>query len=265
MAEFLGPLATYQRPLFVHAHPDDETISTGALIAALSAAGQLPYVLTATRGEQGETREGAVPEGVDLVLHRENERDGACRTLGVASTAWLGRMPARGKGLDERVYTDSGMTWLDDAQTQAGPGPDAGPDSLTAAGPREIATDILAFARAVDADALITYDAAGGYGHPDHVALVAPTLEAGVTREIPVFEIVSQPRSAGSEDGRLEGSAADAGDDGTCWLDLRDELPTVAAALGHYASQLSVDGDHLVHVGGQREPIQLRIGLRRLR
>ena len=42
----------------------------------------------------------------------------------------------------------------------------------------------------------------------------------------------------------------------------RRRRPTVARALAAYASQLSVDGADIVHVGGQREPIQVRVGVR---
>ena len=43
------------------------------------------------------------------------------------------------------------------------------------------------------------------------------------------------------------------------------QLPEVTAALREHASQLTVDGKDVVHSGGQREPIQLRIGLRLVR
>ena len=40
--------------LAVHAHPDDESLSTGALLASLVAAGARVELVTATRGEEGE-------------------------------------------------------------------------------------------------------------------------------------------------------------------------------------------------------------------
>ncbi|MDD0858991.1 PIG-L family deacetylase [Arthrobacter alpinus] len=46
-----GPKATM---LFVHAHPDDETIVTGATMAAAAAAGARVVLVTCTRGELGE-------------------------------------------------------------------------------------------------------------------------------------------------------------------------------------------------------------------
>ncbi|QSB24460.1 PIG-L family deacetylase [Curtobacterium sp. 24E2] len=43
-----------ERVLFVHAHPDDETLSSGGTIATLLELGAEVTVLTATRGERGE-------------------------------------------------------------------------------------------------------------------------------------------------------------------------------------------------------------------
>ena len=48
-----------RRVLFVHAHPDDETLATGGLIAALADAGVEVFLLTGTRGEQGEIVPGS--------------------------------------------------------------------------------------------------------------------------------------------------------------------------------------------------------------
>ena len=43
---------------FIHAHPDDETLATGALIAWLVTSGHEVSLLTATRGERGEVVPG---------------------------------------------------------------------------------------------------------------------------------------------------------------------------------------------------------------
>ena len=48
------PPAHGMRALFVHAHPDDEAITTGGTIAALVAAGADVRVVTCTLGEEGE-------------------------------------------------------------------------------------------------------------------------------------------------------------------------------------------------------------------
>nr|NLI50929.1 hypothetical protein [Propionibacterium sp.] len=236
--------------LFVHAHPDDETLSTGALIAALTASGRPCFVLTATRGERGEVRAGVPAD--DLAALREDEWRRACAALGVAGHAFLGTPPAR-SAAPQRRYHDSGMVWLDAAETLAGPAPDAPGDALTSADPAEVTADVAAYARAVGARVLVTYDAAGGYGHPDHVFLHAPTRAAASGLGVGFVAVVSQPRTAG------EPVAAPAA--GARWFDLAAHREAVVRALAAYASQLRVDGADVVHVGGQREPIQLRIGV----
>lgn len=244
MADVRAVIEAARRVLFVHAHPDDETLATGGLIAALADAGVAVGVLTASRGEQGEIVPGAVPAGTDLALHREAEVAGACRALGVRYGAFLGEPPARASGLAPRRYTDSGMTWLDDEETVAGPGGTAGPDALSLADPGEIAADIAAGARDFGADLIVSYDDAGGYGHPDHVALAAPSRAAASELGVPFLEIASTAGGAG-------------------WtLETPELLGRVREALAHYASQLVVDGAEVVHVGGQRQAIQLVFTLR---
>ena len=50
-----GPDRRSQRRLMlVHAHPDDESITTGATMAHYAAAGAQVCLVTCTRGEQGE-------------------------------------------------------------------------------------------------------------------------------------------------------------------------------------------------------------------
>lgn len=234
-------LADAARILFVHAHPDDETLATGALITRLTRDGRACFVLTATRGEAGEVVPGpltALAGTPALAAHREQELRRACDALGVDHRAFLGEATGR-------RYADSGMVWVDEAAHVAGPAPDAPADALTSADPAAVTADIAAFARAVEADALVSYDARGGYFHPDHVFLHAPTRDAAATLGVPFWEVVSDPAGPGE------------------WFDLAEELPTVTEALKNYASQLTVEGADVVHVGGQRQPIQTRIGVRR--
>ncbi len=234
-----------RRVLFVHAHPDDETLATGGLIAELVAHGVEVAVLTATRGEQGEVVPGPLSHLAgtpELTVHREQEVAAACRALGVSHHAFLGG--------DRRTYTDSGMRWLDETETVAGPGDAAGTDSLTSATRADIAADIVTFAREIDADAIVSYDAHGGYGHPDHVALHEPSRVAASELGVPFWEVVSQVgASTSSASGELT-------------IETPQHLALLRDALGHYASQLTVDGDEVVHVGGQRQPIQLAFTLR---
>ena len=109
------PLLNLRTVLFVHAHPDDETLATGGLIAELAARGVRVAVLTAMRGEQGEVVEGplsALTGTPELTAHREGEVAAACATLGVRHHAFLGSPDARAAGRPPRRYTDSGMAWL---------------------------------------------------------------------------------------------------------------------------------------------------------
>ncbi|NNG35663.1 PIG-L family deacetylase [Nakamurella aerolata] len=244
-----GPVA------FVHAHPDDETLATGALISYLTRRHRPVAVLTATRGEAGELVPGALPPDTtadQLTEHRETELDAACQALGVQRHDFLGTPPARAAAaLDAagpRRYTDSGMRWV--RPGLAGPAADAGPDSLTSAAVDDAAADVAAWLAAVAPDVVLTYDEHGGYGHPDHVRVNEITVAAAARVGIPVVFVVSPALADNAALGPID------------WLQLGDELPTVQQALAHHRSQVSVDGADVVHVGGQREPILTRVGLR---
>ena len=272
-------LADARRVLFVHAHPDDETLASGALIAHLAERGVAVGVLTCTRGEQGEIVPGVLtPEQAsDLTAHRIGELEAACRVLGVAWGGFLGEPPARAAGLAPRIYTDSGMRWLDETETVAGPGEDAGADALSLADPEEVAADIAAAAAVFGADLIVSYDDHGGYGHPDHVALARPSRDAAASLGIASLELVSAVPGSASDASDTSGSAgldSSSGSDAgarvsadrepgrSVVVTVPEHLGTVRRALGHFASQLTVDGDEVVHVGGQRQPIQLAFELR---
>lgn len=236
------------RVVLLHAHPDDESLSTGALIAGLVADGHEVSVVTATRGERGEAMgELAALTGEAFVAQREYELRQALAALGVAEHAWLGSPPARADGRAPRRYADSGMRWV--TPEVAGPGEDAGEDALSRAATAEAAADLAAFLVAAAADVLISYDDAGGYGHPDHVAChhIAAAAAAQVDG-VAVFEIASQPRPGSAE----------------LVVDRAEFRPRLLSALACYPSQFRVDGDLIVHVGGQHQPITTACRLRRL-
>ena len=236
----------FTRVVFLHAHPDDETLVTGALLAALAASGREVAVVTATRGEQGEIVPGTFTgSGPALVAHREAELASALAALGVTRHAFLGAPPTLAIGALARRYTDSGMRWV--TPTVAGPSATAGPDSLTAADPDAAAADLVAYLEHVGATALVSYDAHGGYGHPDHVSCHEIAVRAAERSGVPLFEIVSEPL--------LPDAAA-------VEFANPERLPAVKRALAHHASQLTVAGEELVHVGGQRQPIMTSVWLR---
>lgn len=277
-----GPLAGVGRVVFAHAHPDDETLATGALIAELVARGVDCRVLTATRGERGEVVPGplsALAGTPALVAHRETELAGALAALGVREQVFLGDPPARAAGSAPRRYRDSGMRWIRPGvagpaeDTGAGPGaagPDGtyGPDgTFTAADPAESGADLTAYLQVVRPDAVVTYDATGGYGHPDHVRMHELCRDACARLGIEFVEVL--PAEAAEAAQSAEQAQADRGPDAAMGeievVDLAHRLPVVVAALRCHASQLGVAGSDVIHVGGQREPILTVARLRRVR
>lgn len=238
--------------LLVHAHPDDETLATGALIVDLVDRGVEVHVVTATRGERGELMAGVAdvePGSARFVALREAELDRALGALGVTHHAWLGMPPARdGAHPTRRDYRDSGMRWLADGV--AGPAADADAESLTAAPLSEVAADLGAYVGATLPDLLVSYDAGGGYGHPDHVRMHEVTRQVARAHGIPMLEVIPPGRD-------VDGDAST-----VAWADLAGHLPRVREALRAHASQVRVEGSDVIHVGGQREPIVTRVGLR---
>ncbi|MFT3833155.1 MAG: PIG-L family deacetylase [Micropruina sp.] len=246
------PFAGVHRVVFAHAHPDDETLATGALIQHLTEVGLAVSVVTATRGERGEVvaGSGAPPAGSpELDAHREAELATALRALGAEGPFFLGEPPARASGLPPRRYLDSGMRWV--TPTVAGPGADAGPDAFTAASVAEAAADLAAFLTSWGADLVVSYQADGGYGHPDHVRMHHVARDSAALTGIGFAEVISIPR---------DGTPPDS--EGVAWYDRTDRLADLLPALHAHASQFTVDGRDVIHSGGQREPLQLRIGVR---
>ena len=129
-----------------HAHPDDESISTGGTLARASAEGHRVVVVIATNGEYGEVPED-LADGETLVDRRRAETARSAAALGVHRVAWLG-------------YKDSGMTGWDQ---------NSDPESFLQAPVEEAATKLADILREEQADVLTVYDWHGNYGHPDHI------------------------------------------------------------------------------------------------
>ncbi|GAA2180046.1 PIG-L family deacetylase [Brooklawnia cerclae] len=236
-------------PLFVHAHPDDETLQSGLLIAWLAARQVACDVVTCTRGEQGEVVDGVLPPTItpdDLVRVRMRELTGALDKLGVAGRFMLGTPPARAGGLEARHYHDSGMRWV--APGLAGPADVDDPLAFTAAPLEEAVDDLLALIAETQPSVLVGYDRHGSYGHPDHRRAHEVAVAAARSSGVPMIEVASAEDAEGFE-----------------WFDLSAQLPVVIDALRCHATQLTVvDGDHIVHVGGQRQELPRKVGLRPL-
>ncbi|MEV8338158.1 PIG-L family deacetylase [Leucobacter sp. NPDC077196] len=245
------------RVLFVHAHPDDETITTGGTLAALAEAGREPLLVTLTRGEQGEVVAGpleALVAAHGIAVARQNELKTALGMLGVDRHAFLGVEPARAAGYPPVIYEDSGMEWGSDGRAIAAR--DASSDALTSAPAVEALNDLLAAAAQSNAQAIVSYDDNGGYGHPDHVLAHRLARAVAHALDVPFWGIVFDVTA--SDTGPVAANELVEVHDVTPWL------PRKVAALRAYPTQLTVDGDEIVHVGGQREPIGTVEAFRRL-
>ena len=142
-----------KRALFVHAHPDDETINNGATMAQMVEDGVAVTLITCTRGEEGEV---LVPELSHLAssaedklgTHRIIELANAMKELGVKDHRFLGN------------YRDSGM--MDTPQNEH-------PECFWRADVEEAARKLAAIIDEIQPQVMVTYDENGGYGHPDHI------------------------------------------------------------------------------------------------
>ncbi|MFZ7088324.1 PIG-L family deacetylase [Curtobacterium sp. RRHDQ10] len=215
-----------ERVLLVHAHPDDETLSSGGTIATLLELGAEVTVLTATRGERGEMLTPALAplfgDGPRVAEHREIEIAAALAALGGPRHLWLGGPGARPTDLPVRTYSDSGMQWGPDGRAIAAD--DSPADSLTAADMGEVVDDIRAAIRTTGADAVVSYADDGGYGHPDHVRVHHAARYAARAEDLPFSMIVD-----------ADGGEAD------LVVDVVPARARVRAALEQYRSQLTVD------------------------
>lgn len=192
------------RLLFVHAHPDDESLTCGIAMAHHVARGDEVHVLTCTLGEEGEV----VPEslrhleghpGDPLGPHRHAELVEAVRRIG----ATLHVLGARDGSLS--AYRDSGMAGSSAARRR---------EAFVRADLGEAARLVAATMRDLRPDAVVTYDPQGGYRHPDHIQthrVTRAALDLLRDDELPAhtFQVVT-PASWAHED--------------RAWL--RDHVPT---------------------------------------
>ncbi|OBA76277.1 N-acetyl-1-D-myo-inositol-2-amino-2-deoxy-alpha-D-glucopyranoside deacetylase [Mycobacterium sp. 1554424.7] len=163
------------RLLFVHAHPDDESLANGATLAHYTARGADVRVVTCTLGEEGEVIGDrwaglAVDRADQLGGYRIGELTAALRALGVGAPVYLG-----GAGR----WRDSGMEGT----------PKRGRQRFIDADEREAVGALVAIIREQRPHVVVTYDPNGGYGHPDHIhahtVTTAAVAAAGSTDEYP--------------------------------------------------------------------------------
>lgn len=212
-----GPL------LLVHAHPDDETITCGGVMALAVAAGIPVTLVTCNRGEEGEV----IPpdlrhlRGATLGEYREGELARACAALGVTDRRWLA-----GAG----TWRDSGMVRVGEGVLAAAP---AAIDPGALAAPDGFEDQVKALVdvlREVAPRVVVTYDAHGGYGHPDHVRAHEITM-AAVAAVDPDAAAITVLATAAPRDEVAAGLAVLRG---RAWLPVPvppvEDLPTVPDA-----------------------------------
>jgi LmbE family N-acetylglucosaminyl deacetylase len=145
----------------VHAHPDDESSSTGGILARYADEGLRTVVVTCTNGEYGDApggikpgEPGHDPESVARIRRGELER--ACALLGVDRVELLG-------------YHDSGMAdW--DYRNRA--------DAFCNISIGEAADRLVRLFEQYRPDIVVTYADDAGYDHPDHVQTTRVTMAA---------------------------------------------------------------------------------------
>jgi N-acetyl-1-D-myo-inositol-2-amino-2-deoxy-alpha-D-glucopyranoside deacetylase len=152
------------RLLFVHAHPDDESITNGATIAHYVARGAQVQVVTCTLGEEGEVigdqwAQLAVHHADQLGGYRIAELTAALQALGLEGPVYLGG-PGR--------WRDSGMVGSQARDRQR----------FSDADQREAVGALVEIIREMRPHVVVTYDPNGGYGHPDHIQTHVVTTAA---------------------------------------------------------------------------------------
>jgi LmbE family N-acetylglucosaminyl deacetylase len=227
------PFGDVATAVILHAHPDDETIATGGMIAKAKREGHRIVLVVATKGEEGEPVPGVLAEGELLGDRRVRETQLAADVLGVDRVAFLG-------------YRDSGMM---------GEPTNDNPESFWQADLHEAASKLAQILNEEEADLVVTYDENGVYGHPDHIQVhrvgVRAAQYAGVSR---VFEATFSRefmRDIFAELEALEGEDASGPADADTFglpeaelthrIDVSDFVLLKRAALLRHESQISPD------------------------
>jgi N-acetyl-1-D-myo-inositol-2-amino-2-deoxy-alpha-D-glucopyranoside deacetylase len=155
--------------LAVHAHPDDESISTGGILAKYSKKGLRTVLAYGTAGEAGDILNPnfvAPKPGLDIKEIRAIELAAAVKVLTVETVYFLG-------------YRDSGM---------AGSPENHHPQAFAQADIQEATARLVEIIRRVRPHVMVTYNEKGTYLHPDHIMANRVTLRAFQASGDPQFE-----------------------------------------------------------------------------
>ena len=236
------PRFSPNRLLIVHAHPDDESLFTGHVIAHALRGGSEVRVVTLTRGEMGTTEvkdlEYLNEDSQAMALFREQELSQSLQAFPGVEHRYLG----------QRAYRDSGMRI--NAWGKVGKPRKLDEMSLSAAGTSLVGEDIASEIKDFKPDVVLTYDSKGGYGHPDHKAAHAAVAWAirhlAKKRIRPQFwEIVEPGKSFDVEFGDEE------------------TAEVKRAALLAHSSQIEISGEEIVYNGKTRMLLTDRERLRK--
>jgi len=141
-------MSSAQRVLMaVHAHPDDECMMTGGILARYTDEGARSVLVTCTDGAVGEIADPSLATPENLAEVRAHELEESVRILGVSRLATLG-------------YRDSGMAGTPDNDN---------PASFNQADFDGAVEKVVRLVREERPRVIVTYDENGGYGHPDHI------------------------------------------------------------------------------------------------
>jgi LmbE family N-acetylglucosaminyl deacetylase len=237
--------------LFVHAHPDDESMATGGLMARLVSEGIRVDLVTCTDGAEGEIHDPTLdPDEARPRLAEIRAAELACSVEALGG----GRIHHHTLG-----YRDSGMMGTDANDH---------PDSFWKADLEAATRRLVEIVREARPRSIVTYDENGNYGHPDHInaskiaraAYQASRGEAwAVSRFYEIafhreawFELMGEMRSRGISlpwdlDAALGGEEA-------------DELnPTNAAALGQVEEAIEEGREQELDFGTPDEEVTTRV------
>ncbi len=142
------------RLMAILAHPDDESLGNGGILAKYASEGVKTYLVTATRGEQGWFGEpGENPGPEELGRMREGELREAAKTLGIHEVSFLD-------------YRDGEFDKAD---------------------ADDVVAKIVRHIRRVKPQVVVTFDQNGLYGHPDHIAICQHATAAVAAAADPSF------------------------------------------------------------------------------
>lgn len=159
----------------VHAHPDDETLWTGLVLAKARRLGHEVAVVTCTLGEEGEV----IGEKYQALVDAQQYEHGTGMLGGYRIAELQRALSALGIQHGPNLlggcgaWRDSGMEGSDSirhprAFARAPESPSDGAEGTADAGFEAQVAQLIQQIQQIRPEVILTYAADGGYGHPDH-------------------------------------------------------------------------------------------------